>query len=75
MAIPEGVTLAFLPPYSPELQPVERVWGLVDAAVANRAWETLDALQEAIVRRCRALREQHDLIRQRTCYHWWPSFA
>lgn len=73
--IPDGVTLAFLPPYSPELQPVERVWGLVDAAVANRVWETLDALQEAIVRRCRALREQHALIRQRTCYHWWPSFA
>jgi len=53
--IPDGVTLTFLPPYSPELQPVERVWGLVDGAVANRVWDTLDALQEAVVRRCRAL--------------------
>jgi hypothetical protein len=51
VTIPNDVTLAFLPPYSPELQPVERVWGLVDGAVANRVWDTLDALQEAIVRR------------------------
>ena len=30
--IPRGTV--FLPPYSPELQPVERVWPLVNAAVA-----------------------------------------
>jgi hypothetical protein len=34
--VPEGVRLVFLPPYSPELQPVERVWPLVNEAVANR---------------------------------------
>ncbi len=28
--VPEGVRLVFLPPYSPELQPVERVWPLVE---------------------------------------------
>jgi transposase len=33
--VPEGVRLVFLPPYAPELQPVERVWPLVDAVVAN----------------------------------------
>jgi hypothetical protein len=43
--VPEGVGLVFLPPYSPELQPVERVWPLVDAAVANRdGWTTLGEL-------------------------------
>jgi transposase len=32
--VPEGIPLVFLPPYSPELQPVERVWPLVNEAVA-----------------------------------------
>lgn len=36
LAIPEGVHLAFLPPASPELQPAERPWGLVDEPVASR---------------------------------------
>jgi len=26
--VPEGIVLDFLPPYSPELQPVERIWTL-----------------------------------------------
>ncbi|WP_223969178.1 IS630 family transposase [Thermus thermophilus] len=39
--VPEGVRLVFLPPYSPELQPVERVWPLVNEAVANRYFRDL----------------------------------
>ncbi len=40
--VPEGVRLVFLPPYSPELQPVERVWPLVNEAVANRYFRDLE---------------------------------
>ena len=35
LAIPDGITLVFLPPYSPELQPAERLWPLVDEPVVN----------------------------------------
>ena len=35
LAVPDGITLAFLPPYSPELQPAERLWPLVDAALCS----------------------------------------
>ena len=28
--IPKGIEIEFLPPYSPELQPAERLWQLVD---------------------------------------------
>jgi transposase len=28
LVAPEGLMLAFLPPYSPELQPAERLWEL-----------------------------------------------
>lgn len=56
VAIPPGITLVPLPPRSPELQPTERLWGLVDEAVANRVWETLDDPERALVERCRVVR-------------------
>ena len=36
LAVPDGITLVFLPPYSLKLQPAERLWPLVDEPVANR---------------------------------------
>lgn len=34
--IPEGMQFAFLPPYSPQMQPAERLWLILDEALANR---------------------------------------
>lgn len=73
--VPEGVHLEFLPARSPELMPAERLWPLVNEAVANRLFEDLDRLEEALVERCVALLEQSDLIRSTTLYHWWPDAA
>ncbi|WP_424375436.1 hypothetical protein [Methylocystis silviterrae] len=30
LSVPEGARLVFLPPYTPELQPAETLWALVD---------------------------------------------
>lgn len=73
--IPEGIHLQFLPARSPELQPAERLWPLANEAVANRLFEDLDELEEALVERCVALLEQTDLIRSHTLYHWWLDAA
>jgi transposase len=73
--VPEGIYLEFLPSRSPELQPAERLWPLINEAVANRLLEDLDELEEALVERCVALLEQTDLIRSHTLYHWWPDAA
>jgi transposase len=51
LALPDGLPLAYLPLYSPELQPAERLWGLVDVPVANRTFADLDALEATLVRR------------------------
>ena len=45
VAVPEGIHLVFLPPYSPELQPCERLWPLTNEAIANRRFATLDELR------------------------------
>lgn len=55
LVIPDGIHLVFLPPYSPELQPCERLWPLSNEAIANRHFETLDELQEVQAERCVAL--------------------
>jgi integrase len=40
LEVPEGIHLMFLPPYSPELQPAERLWPLTNEPIANRYSET-----------------------------------
>lgn len=73
LAVPDGIDLVFLPAASPELQPAERLWPAVNEPVANRAFLDLDALEEALVARCRHLRTDRPTIRALTHYHWWPQ--
>jgi transposase len=75
LKIPEGIHIEFLPSHSPELQPSERLWALSDEGVANRYFEHIEELEETLVERCRALREQPAVIRSYTRYHWWPEAA
>jgi transposase len=74
-AVPEGLHLVPLPAYSPELQPVERLWPLTDEALANRQFADLDELEHAQAARCLTLREQPDVVRVATRFHWWPEAA
>lgn len=73
LEVPEGIHLVSLPPYSPELQPAERLWPLVDEPLANQAFETLDEAEELVYQRCRRLLQQQQLIQGLTYYHWWPK--
>ena len=72
LVVPDGVHLAFLPPYSPELQPAERLWALVDEPVANRAFASLDDLGAVLLDRCRALGADRRTVKAHTRYRWWP---
>ena len=73
LKIPEGIDLFFLPAYSPELQPAERLWPLTNEVVANRICQTIAEVEDLLVFRCRQLLKQHNLISGLTCYHWWPT--
>ncbi len=70
--VPEGIRLVYLPPYSPELQPAERVWPLVNEAVANRWFPSLEALMETVAERCLILQKDPQTLRRHTLFHWWP---
>jgi len=46
--LPAGVHVLFLPPYSPELNPVEKIGAFIKDAVCNQVWETMEAIEAAI---------------------------
>ena len=55
LGLPANVRLHFLPPCTPELQPVEPFWALVREAVANDTFDRLADLRRVVRRRCRRL--------------------
>jgi hypothetical protein len=71
--IPDGLRILWLPSYSPELQPAERLWPLVREALANRLLETLAELEGLLVKRCRHLAGSPETLRAHTLFHWWPN--
>lgn len=73
LKIPEGIHLVFQPAYSPEVQPAEHLWPFLRESVANRAFDDIEQLEDALVRRCRQLDQQPELIQSATCFHWWPQ--
>lgn len=75
VVIPEGLHFEFLPAYSPELQPAERLWPLSNEGIANKLWESLAALEAAQIERCEKLLEQTAQIAALTFYSWWPKVA
>jgi transposase len=43
-----GVRLLYLPPYSPDLSPIEECWSKVKTLLRAKAARTLEALEQAI---------------------------
>ena len=75
VVVPEGVHLLPLPPYSPELQPVEKLWPLTNEPLVNKRFETLADLEAGQVARCETLASMTDAVRGHTLFHWWPRIT
>ena len=50
-----GAELVYLPPYSPDLNPIEMIWSKVKSVLRTLAARTFEALEEAIVIALRAV--------------------
>ena len=75
--VPAGIEIEYLPPYSPELQPAERLWSLVDEPLVNQCFDSIEEIEEILVDRCNYLREKmQPEIKNLTNYHWlnWDQF-
>lgn len=67
LEIPDGIHIIHQPSHSPELQPAEHLWTLVDEVIANRVL-TIDEIEELVVARCRHLSQRTDDISSRTLF-------
>ena len=50
LTIPHNIALAFLPPYSPELNPAEQIWKVLKSEMKNKVYANLDALSRCLTR-------------------------
>ena len=46
--IPQNIALIFLPPYSPELNPAEKMWAKLKRTFTNRLFSSLEMLSDFI---------------------------
>lgn len=75
LVVPANVRLAFLPPYSPELNPAERLWPPVREGIANESFAGIELLEDRLCDRCLQVSARPELVSALTSYHWLPAVA
>jgi transposase len=73
LTVPERITLVRLPPYTPELNPTERLWTMVREGIANQDFSTLDGLEQSVCTRCQRISAAPEQVTALTNYHWLPT--
>ncbi len=68
--LPPRVHLIALPPYSPELNPVEVIGDLVKDRIANTLWHTLESLEQALGEELRPIYESAERVRGLVSHPW-----
>jgi transposase len=62
-----------LPPYSPELNPAEQIFRVLRPKLANRIFETVAELEDAIAAHLQPYWDQPALLQRLTGYSWWVA--
>ena len=70
MVVDVGLPTIVQPSYSPELNPVERVFQEVRRRIEGSVYESLEEKVEAVTRYLRELRSQPSRVRSLTAWNW-----
>ena len=71
LEVPENITLVLLPPYCPELNPVERIWlYLKERFLSLRIFESTEEIIEACCRAWNRLANKPHRIKSLSNYPW-----
>jgi transposase len=71
LRVPQNLSLLNLPPYSPELNPVENVWEFLRGnQLSNRVYDTYDAILDACCHAWNAFIANPERIRSITQRKW-----
>jgi transposase len=73
LSIPTTITPVFLPPHSPELNAIERVWlYLRERFLSHRLWRSYDEIVNACCAAWNRLRAEPGRIRSLCSFAWLP---
>ncbi|MDI6783987.1 MAG: IS630 family transposase [bacterium] len=71
LKIPENIKLIYLPPYSPELNPVEHLWEEIkEKWFTNLVFEDINAVENNLVDALVVLENDQEKIRRLTGFDW-----
>jgi len=71
LIVPENMRLEALPPYSPQLNPVEHLWDEIrEKWFANEVFDSLDGVEDRLVEALLALERNQDLVTSITGFDW-----
>ena len=71
LVIPENMKLEALPPYSPQLNPMEHIWDEVrEKWFTNEVFESLDDVEDRLVEALVALEFDQELVASTTGFDW-----
>ena len=69
-----NVKIITLPPYSPELNPVEKLWDMAKDAVSNQIFPTLEAIRAKVVAEVNQFRDNAPRVAQLIGQGWlWSA--
>lgn len=71
LGIPDNITLQFLPPYSPELNPAEHLWDEIrEKFFANRTFEDLEAVIFHLGQAVHGLHQENHRVKSLCGFDW-----
>lgn len=65
-----GITIVFLPPYSPQLNPAERFFEELRKSTANKVFETIEAVETVIDQKIKDLADDLEGMKKLLGYPW-----
>jgi transposase len=71
LKVPDNMALMFLPPYSPELNPVEHIWESIrENGFRNKAFNSIDAVEDQLMQSLAALEKDSSAVGKMTGFPW-----
>ena len=71
LKVPQNMRIIFLPPYSPELNPVEHLWEEIrEKWFPNKVFKSLDAVESVLVDALDSLEQSPEKVASITGFDW-----
>ena len=75
LIVPRNIELAYLPPYSPELNPQEQIWDeLREKFFGNRLFKTLEAVMDTAVMGLQIMEQSYERLKNLAHRDWINNY-